>query len=222
MRLIEPCYNIVTDIDRDNFYKLCEIPARKCYQSENRIAEGSAEKLIKILVKHRHEAMLEHCPNIQVNFICDRAFSHELVRHRLCSFAQESQRYVKYENNDMEFIIPYWLDKFKCSVIPQETVKANTFLEACETAERKYKMLRQLGLRPEDARGVLPNAVKTEITVTTNIREWRHLLKLRTANDAHPDMQRIMRPLLLGFINYLPAFFEDINHDWISTTAKGE
>lgn len=221
MIFIEPSYKIVTDINTDTFYKFCEIPARKCYQSENRIAEGSAEKLIRILVKRKHEAMLEHCPNIQVNFICDRAFSHELVRHRLCSFAQESQRYVKYENDNMEFIIPHWFDKDKYMIIPQEAVKVKAFTESCETAERKYKILRQLGVPPEDARGVLPNAVKTEITVTSNVREWRHLLQLRTASDAHPDMRRIMRPLLMDFITYLPALFDDIDHSWANTT-KGE
>lgn len=211
MHLIKPSFNILTNISKDLFYKSCETAARTCYKSEDKITEGSAEKLIRNLIKNGHEAMLEHCPNISVRFICNRAFSHEIVRHRISSFAQESQRYVRYENNDMEFISPHWIDNITDKNL---TAKYEVFKSSCELTEKKYKTLRALGMLAQDARAVLPNAVKTEIVVTTNVREWRNIFKLRTENCADPEMKRLMRPLLREFIRQLPALFEDIPHDW--------
>lgn len=211
MHLIKPSFNVLTNISKDLFYKSCEVAARTCYKSEDKITEGSAEKLIRNLIKNGHEAMLEHCPNISVRFICNRAFSHEIVRHRLSSFAQESQRYVRYENNDMEFILPHWVDNITDENL---TAKYEVFKSSCELTEKKYKTLRALGMLAQDARAVLPNAVKTEIVVTTNVREWRNIFKLRTEDCADPEMKRLMRPLLREFIRQLPALFEDIPHDW--------
>lgn len=113
MKLIKPSYEILTPINAVEVYKTVETAARTCYKSENRITAGSAEKLCKKLVESGHLAMIEFAPDITVRFISNRAFTHEMVRHRHCSFAQESQRYVKYENKDMEFILPHWLD-FDC------------------------------------------------------------------------------------------------------------
>lgn len=210
MEFIEPSYEILTPIDRDYFYSHCEKIARKCYKSENKITQGSAEKLIRNLIKMGHEAMIEHAPTISVNFIHNRGFSHEMVRHRLCSFAQESQRYVKYENSNMQFITPYWLDKDKAMIIPEETIKYKLFIEACENCEKNYKFFRNMNVKAQEARDVLINDIKTEIVVTTNIREWRNIFKLRIAPDAHPDMHRVMKPLLKDLYNQLPAFFYDI------------
>lgn len=211
MHLIRPDYVILTDIDEQLFYTSCENAARTCYKSEDKIAKGTAEKMIRNLIRHGHEAMLEHCPNLSVRFICNRSFSHEIIRHRLSSFAQESQRYVKYENSDMEFIQPHWVND-----ITDENIEAKytVFKDSCETAEKKYKLLRALGMLAQDARAVLPNAVKTEIVVTANIREWRTIFKLRTEDCADPEMKRLMRPLLLELIQKLPALFEDIPHNW--------
>lgn len=212
MVLIKPSYKILTSLDKSTFYTSCENAARTCYKSENKITEGSAEKLIRNLVKNEHLAMLEHCPNISVRFIHNRAFTHELVRHRLCSFAQESQRYVKMENKSMEFILPHWLDSEDVDNIADSKIKTkyDIFVNNCTEAERRYCLLRDLGVLAQDARDVLPNAVKTEIVVTANVREWRQLLKLRTESCAHPEMLRIMRPLLTEFSEKLPALFDDL------------
>lgn len=215
MVLIKPSYEILTDIDRKQFYTFCENAARTCYKSEDKITEGSAEKLIRNLIKNGHEAMIEHCPNISVRFIHNRAFTHEIVRMRLMSFAQESQRYVKYENKNMEFILPHWLDKDSTILVNEEDkIKYDIFVKSCEQAEKNYLTLRRLGTLAQDARDVLPNSCKTEIVCTANVREWRHVLKLRTEDCAHPEMLRVMRPLLLDLISLLPALFEDIPHDW--------
>lgn len=206
MKLIEPSYTILTDIDKDSYYNLCEDAARTCYQSFDKKQEGTAEKMIRMLIRNNHLAMIEHVPTISVKFICDRAFSHELVRMRLCSFAQESQRYVKYENNDMEFITPHWYN------LTNNNIVKNEFVRALVIAESAYKNLRQFDLQAQDARAVLPNATKTEIICTTNIREWRHIFKLRTDKAAHPEMRRLMCPLLDELKEKLPAFFDDITY----------
>ena len=118
-----------------------------------------------------------------MRFICDRGVSHELVRHRLYSFAQESQRYVKYDkNDDIEFIKPRDFDTW-------DDLSKMVFKAAISDAEKKYKLLRSYGRTAQEARGILPNAIKTEIVVTGNELEWKHFFELRCDKAAHPDMQ---------------------------------
>lgn len=182
--------------------------ARVCYKSEEHISEGveSAERMISKLIEQEHEAMLEH-GYFSVWFMCDRAVSHELVRHRMASFAQESQRYCNYSKdkfgNEITFIQPWWMDE-------EDDVGYDTWKKSCEDAEKAYFKLLEYGYKPEQARMVLPNCTKTEIVVTANYREWRHILKLRTAFDAHPDMRYLMGGLLGELKEKLPMFFDDI------------
>lgn len=215
MKLIKPSYEILTPIDSVEAYKTVETAARTCYKSEGRITVGSAERLCRKLIESGHLAMIEFAPDITVRFISNRAFTHEMVRHRHCSFAQESQRYVKYENKDMEFILPHWLD-FDCmgdeGKLEEIALSKRNFIKSCEKAEEDYAKLRERGYLAQDARDVLPNAVKTEICVKANIREWRHIFELRTAKAAHPEMRRLMCPLLDELKEELPIFFEDIEY----------
>ena len=209
MKLINPSFEILTEVNQDNFLLIVEKAARTCYKSESKVSSGSAEKLVRNLIKNQHLAMLEHAPSITVKFINDRAFTHELVRHRLCAFAQESQRFVDAtKTSDIEFIIPTWARNKIHDPILSDACRI--FIDSCALAEKTYKELRTAGLKPQEARGVLPNATKTEIVCTANLREWRHILSLRTAPDAHPDMQYTMKMLQKRFINLLPVFFEDI------------
>ena len=140
--------------------------------------------------------------NIIIKFISNRGVTHEMVRHRLCSFAQESTRYVDYQS-DMEFIKPVWADEK-----PLDEIKF--WIESCERAERDYKMLRSMGWRPEQAREVLPNALKTEIVVKGNIREWRHIFKLRCSKAAHPQIRSLMIPCMKELQGKIPVIFDDI------------
>jgi len=201
---------------------LIERAARTCYKSEGRIADGSAEMLITKLIKRGHEAMLEHAM-ATVRFVTDRGVSHELVRHRLASFAQESTRYVKYDG-DMEFIKPVWL------VLPQDDIvnidaamasadremvvirdgKSGFWYRSCKESERTYKDMIHHDAQPQEARQVLNNSVKTEIVVTANFREWRHIFALRTAPAAHPQMRALMLPLLSDFRLLVPIIFDDV------------
>lgn len=207
MKLIEAYHEIITEFTGHELEQI-EIAARNCYKSEDSITPDgkSAEKLIKRLIADGHEAMLEF-GDIMVRFVCDRAISHELVRHRLCNFAQESQRYCNYSkgkfNAEITFIRPWWLD---------ETSKGySDFVNACQTAEDAYFDLLNEGWYPENARGVLPNATKTEIIVKANYREWRHILKERCSVAAHVDMRQMMSLLAMELKQKIPIIFDDIS-----------
>lgn len=194
----------------------------------------SARELIRKLIARGHEAMLEFGGNITVRFVCDRGVSYELVRHRIASFAQESTRYCNYgKDENITFIIPEWLSlpegvygyngiddlygvKQNNTYVTvtdgrkKEDLSAHQFLYTIESCECSYNNLIKDGWSPQQARAVLPNALKTEINVSANIREWRHIFKLRTANAAHPQMRELMIPLLGEFKAKIPILFYDI------------
>lgn len=208
MKIIEPSYEILTPIDGAEILKTIERVARTCYKSEEKIGEGTAEKMIAMLIKNGHEAMIEFF-DITVKFVHNRGFTHEMVRHRLCSFAQESTRYCNYSDdkfgNELTMIIPYWWHQ------EGHQIRAvGDWKEAMDKIQIAYFALINSGLQPQAARGVLPNDLKTEINVKANLREWRAIFKLRTAPAAHPDMQRVMIPLLQELKSKLPIIFDDI------------
>jgi len=217
MKLIKPFYKILTPINGDEILKSIEKAARTCYKSEDKIQDGSAEKLAQMLLNRGHEAMIEFGPSITVKFICDRGVSHEFVRHRLASFAQESTRYCNYGKDEhITFIIPCWLgitegnyeyDDIKKYVHTNQEI----WLQAIYEAEiNYYKLVRLKNWKPQQARSVLPNSLKTELNIKANIREWRHIFKMRTAKTAHPQMQELMQPLLDEFKEKIPILFDDI------------
>lgn len=186
-----------------------ETAGRTCYQSQDKITKTSSEKFTKMLRDKGHHAMLEF-GEIIVKFITNRGVTHELVRHRHCSFAQESTRYVKYSDN-MEFILPVWLEKMTKDKKVREA-KHIWYLSMIK-AEEDYKQLLDLGQTPQQAREVLPNSLKTEIIVKANFREWRHILTLRTSKASHPQMRALMLPLLKELQEKIPILFDDINID---------
>ena len=209
MKIIDPYYEILTPISTYGTIELEQIEraARTCYKSEDQITDQgeSAKKLIKKLIDKGHEAMLEHSI-LSVKFVCDRGISHELVRHRLASFAQESTRYCNYSN-----------DKFgkEISVIRPCFLAPNTFayeiwMYSMRKAEYIYFMLLEEGLSPQEARSVLPNSLKTEVVMTANYREWRHFLKLRCDASAHPQMRELAIPLAKELKERIPVIFDDI------------
>ena len=198
MKIINASYHIETPIDGAEILKRIEKAGRTCYKSEDRITAESAENFVRRLIECGHESVLEH-ESITVRLVCDRGISHEIVRHRLASYSQESQRYVRY-NGDIEFINPR-----------MPNVKAyEAWQELCERAEETYKELLSYGVQPQQARAVLRNSTKTEIVMTANLREWRHFLKLRTASAAHPQMRELTVPLLKELQAWIPVVFDDI------------
>ena len=212
MKIIKPFATILTDISDGGIKELqfIEQAARTCYKSEDKITEDgeSAKKLIKQLIKSGHEAMLEHS-SLSVKFVVDRGVSHEIVRHRLFSFAQESTRYCNYSKgkfgSELTFIEPCFWDIKDYNMI--------TWLAACTYAQSVYFTLLEEGATPQEARTVLPNSVKTELIVTGNYREWRHFFKLRTDKAAHPQMREVAIPLLKELRRRIPIVFDDIRID---------
>jgi len=195
-----------------------EAAGRTCYKSEDKITEGSAEKFVKMVVKRGHLSVIEHA-YMSVKFICDRGVTHEVVRHRLAAYSQESTRYCNYKGG-VTFIIPPWID------IPEgdfsETDAGELFREGyCPeyewfrfmlNAENTYKSL-IYEWSPQQARSVLPNSLKTEIIMTANLREWMHVFKLRTSKAAHPQIRELMIPLLEEMKILVPVIFDDIKGD---------
>lgn len=209
MRIIEPSFCIEEEIDEKKIMSVIERAGRTCYKSESAVSDGSAEKFIANILKRGHESVIEH-EKITVRIICDRGVTHEIVRHRIASFSQESTRYCNYSKdkfgNELTFIKPCFWD--------ENTKEGKAFFEewkkSMEFAESQYIKLIEQGAKPEEARAVLPNSLKTEIVVTMNLREWRHFFKLRTAAAAHPQMKEIAEMILSEFKILLPAIFSDL------------
>ena len=218
MKVIRPGHEILTPISDGGLEELIDIEriARTCYKSEPRVpregetAEDVTKQFVSGLIKRGHEAMLEHS-TLSVRFVCDRGVSHELVRHRMASFAQESTRYCNYSKqkfgSEVTFIVPCYLND-------QNGDGGYEWTKAMLQCEESYFNLLNLGYSPQEARAVLPNSLKTEIVVTANYREWRHILKLRCAPDAHPQMKELMIPLLVDLKGKLTTIFGDIDADW--------
>ena len=216
MKIIKPSYEILTPISDGGIKELQHIEriARVCYKSENKISTDgeSAKRLIRRLIDRGHEAMLEH-GSISVLFICDRGVSHEIVRHRMASYAQESTRYCNYGKDkfgrEITFIQPLYLN-FAKEPDDIKFAKYMVWSTNCEMCEKAYFAMLESGSSPQEARAVLPNSLKTEIVMTANYREWRHFFKLRCDKAAHPQMRELTIPLLKELDKKLPVIFEDI------------
>lgn len=201
MKIAKASYEILYAPDKDIVEKLERI-ARVSHKSENMMTGD----LIKKCIEMGHLSVLEHS-YISVLFICDRATSHELVRHRLMSFTQESQRYCNYSKdrfgNNVTFIQPWWMDE-------EDDIGYSIWRKSCKDAEKAYFDLLHVGYAPQRARMVLPNCTKTEVIATANFREWRHVLDIRTKIDAHPDIRHLMKGLLKDLNERFPDIFGDI------------
>lgn len=198
MQIIDPSYEILQCPGVSALYAI-ELAGRTCYKSEGKMTDDSAPRFCRMLMERGHESVLEHSL-ISVRFVVSRGVSHELVRHRLASYSQESQRYCAY--GELVFIRPCF---FK-----QGSGCFTEWLSVLADCESKYGALLAMGAKPEEARDVLPNATKTEIVCSANIREWRHILKLRTSKAAHPAMREVMIPLLRDLQSRIPILFDDI------------
>lgn len=179
MRIVEPSVKLIDYTP--NPVSLIASVARTCYQSKAATADDNLE-LVQRLIRHGHHAMLEFT-HLTFRIVTDRGISHELVRHRIASYAQESTRYCNYGNKDIEFICP--------NKITHSGAEFRIWQNHMMQCEQTYKRMLDLGCAPQTARSVLPNSLKTEIVASFNVRSFRNFLKLRTASDAHPDMQHI-------------------------------
>src|SRR3989338_10861622 len=209
MRVIKPFFVIEDVINSEDLLKKIEKAGRTCYKSEEKITVDSAKNFIRKILKLGHESVIEHY-NITVRIICDRGVTHEIVRHRMASYTQESTRYCNYSNGKFGGEITVIKPCFWNSDSEIDKKKYEIWEKAMKEAEKAYLELINLDASPQEARSVLPNSLKTEIVMTMNIREWRHFFKLRTSNAAHPQMREIARPLLDEFKKQIPVIFDDI------------
>ena len=205
MRIIEPSIKIESILTQEEAIELIERAGRVCYKSEGKIVEGSGEQFIRNIMRRGHESVIEHI-SITVRAICDRGVTHEIVRHRIASYSQESTRYCNYTqdkfSNEITVIRPvFW------KVDSQEYRLWEEGMRACE---KSYFELIEAGAKPQEARSVLPNSLKTEIVMTMNFREWRHFFKLRCSVAAHPQMQQVANMIYEQFKERYPLFVEDI------------
>jgi len=211
MLLVKPSFEIL--YINPNPLELIERCGRTCYKSEDKITDKSSESFVKMLIKKEHLSVVEHSM-MTVKFTVDRGVSHELVRHRLCAFSQESTRYCRYDKH-ITFIIPPWCENLIEGTYEDNqkgclSVQEAEWLDFMLKAEKTYTDLLYLEWSPQQARSVLPNSLKTEIVVSTNLKEWRHILRLRCSPEAHPQMREIMIPLLESVRELIPVVFDDI------------
>ena len=212
MNIIKPSVEIIDMDNYDNIIKKIEKIGRVCYKSEGNISDDSAERFITNILKRGHESVIEH-ESITVRMVCDRGITHEIVRHRIASYSQESTRYCNYTNDkfgnqitviDLAGGFQYDLENEK------DLALYNAWTEAMENAENSYFKMLELGATPQEARSVLPNSLKTEIVVTMNLRSWRNFFRLRCDSHAHPQMQEVAGIALEVFKEKLPIFFSDL------------
>ncbi|NLH97225.1 MAG: FAD-dependent thymidylate synthase [Clostridiaceae bacterium] len=223
MKIIKPHFEILTRVDGMEVLKMLELAGRTCYKSEDRITDISAVDFVRMILSRGHESVIEHF-SITAKIVCDRGVSHEIVRHRIASYAQESTRYCNYSKSkfgsQLTFIQPSWCSVDWTEYSPEElddilrdepVVPDHIWLKAMKAAETYYFQLLEAGRSPEEARAVLPNSLKTEIVMTTNLREWRHFFRMRTSAASHPQMREIAVPLLKAFKDMIPVVFDDID-----------
>ncbi|MHA1791709.1 MAG: FAD-dependent thymidylate synthase [Promethearchaeota archaeon] len=205
VRYIPQSFEIISGFDSEKVLKLIELAGRTCYKSEDKISEDSYYNFIKMILSRGHLSVIEHAC-ITVKIITNRGVTHELVRHRMASFSQESTRYCNYGK-----------EKFgnEITVIDQSDFFSNDeqvsrWKKAMESSEKSYMSLIESGVPPQIARGVLPIDLKTEIIITANLREWRHIFELRTSPAAHPNIRSLMKSILTKFKKAIPVIFDDI------------
>ena len=209
MKIVAPYYEIL-DYPKDVLGNI-ERTARACYKSEDKICEGSAARLVKSLLRRGHHAMIEFGGDIVVKFVSNRGFTHELVRHRLASFAQESTRYCSYNKDkfdgELTFVCPQRIIARSCDEVVDVW---QTLEDAWRSAEQSYMELIHKGASAEIAREALPIGVKAEIVIKANVREWMHIFQLRTSKKAHPRMRELMIPLREELKTLMPLVFDNV------------
>lgn len=212
MILLKPSYEIISNNVYENMLEKIEKIGRVCYKSEDRITKNSAETFIRGIIKSGHDSVIEH-ESISVRVICDRGVTHEIVRHRMASYSQESTRYCNYSKDKFG-------NQISCIDIASgfqydltneiDRKKYEIWQNAMKDAEKYYFEMLELGAKPQEARSILPNSLKTELVITMNLREWRHYMKLRTPANAHPQIRELSFMILKEFKERFPVFFEDI------------
>lgn len=214
MKIIEPSIQ-VENVDYKQIMKNLERACRTCYRSEGKITEESYKTLLKNCINRGHESILEH-EKVTIRMMCDIGVYKDLTRHRIASFSIESTRYCNYGkdkfDNQIKFIKPVNMD--------EGTELYKKWYSTCEIIEKNYVEMSNLGATPDQLRMLLPHSTAAEVTMTANIREWKHIFSLRCTNHTHPAVEQLMIPLLLKFKKEMPEIFENIKYDEAFDKAK--
>lgn len=218
MRLVKPRHKIMAIMDGVESLKLIESAGRTCYKTEEKIDDTTAQTFTSMIMNRGHHSVIEHSA-MMVRIVCDRGVTHEIVRHRLAAYSQESTRYVNYKGG-CTFVIPPWLNLDPGEVDGKEVLlkvmtekkssPAMIWLASMAGSEIDYTRLLEAGWSPQQARSILPNSTKTEIVVTANFREWRHIFSLRCSKAAHPQMREVMIPLYEEIKKFIPVVFNNL------------
>lgn len=207
MKIIEPIIEI-ENVNYKRIMKNLERACRTCYRSEDKITDESYKTLLKNCINRGHESILEH-EKITIQMVCDIGVYKDLTRHRIASFSIESTRYCNYGkdkfDNQIKFIKPVNME--------ENTELYTEWKEACENIEKHYIKMAKLGATPDQMRMILPHSTAALVTMTANVREWKHILELRASSHAHPSVEQVMIPLLIHFKENMPEIFESIEYD---------
>lgn len=222
MKIIEQSWHFEEDVDGIAILRKIEAAGRTCYKSEDKATDDSAIKFVSGVIKAGHHSVIEH-HNVTVKIITDRGVTHEIVRHRIASYSQESTRYCNYSHdkfgNEITVILPVWFRGFTEGNLTrtdedQDGLKRHAqyalWKSTCEQIEKAYFELLKAGQSPQEARAVLPNSLKTELVMTANLREWRHFFKLRASLRAHPQVRFLAIDMLKGFQEKIPVVFDNL------------
>lgn len=218
MKVIEPSFEFMEPVNGEQMLMNLERYGRTCYKSEKEITPQTAKDFVAVLIANGHESVIEH-EKVTVKIICDRGVTHEIVRHRIgASYSQESTRYCNYSKNkfgnELTFIRPFfWKSNEK---------NYDRWMLAMQFIEGTYMDMIKDGAKPEEARSILPNSLKTEIIVTMNLREWRHFFSLRCSAAAHPQMRQIACRMLKEFQKKIPVVFDNIHSDPVEGYGENE
>ena len=206
MKIIEPTIE-VEDVDYKNIMKILERACRTCYRSEGKITDDSYKKLLTNCITRGHESVLEH-EKITVRIYDDVGSYKDLTRHRFGSFSIESTRYCSYDKdkygNEIAFMNPIYIEDKNMYEIWKKTM---------QEIENGYIKMKELGATTDMCRELLPHSTAAEYTMTANIREWKHILSLRTTNHVHPSIRQVLIPLLKLFKEEMPEIFGDVEYD---------
>ncbi|WP_027371031.1 FAD-dependent thymidylate synthase [Desulfovermiculus halophilus] len=213
MRAVQPGHEILFIPRSEEILRLLEAAGRTCYKSEDKITDDSAAGFVGRIVRSGHESVIEHA-NVTVRLIVDRGVSHELVRHRLAAYSQESTRYANYSQERFGREITVIKPCFWEEGSPEYAI----WEEAMRRAEEAYMQLLDQGASPQQARAVLPNSLKTEVVMTANLREWRHVFRLRCQKAAHPQIREVMLGLLDDMHSRIPVLFDELAQMFAEST----
>ena len=215
MKIIDPTFEYIAAPTREDAYRAIAAAMRNCYRAELNAMPATDEQMVEKAIKKHHLSILEFA-EVSINITCDRGVTHELVRHRLCSYAQESTRYCNYSGEkfgrELTFVRPSW------TLNPGMENRMLLWMKAVSNAEDSYMDMLDDGATPQEARAVLPNSLATKIAIKANLREWIHIFKLRCDNPAHPDMRQVMWPILNSMLDKYPVVFQGV-HNWLVKKA---